>query len=231
MMSLRITTTNNNNTTINPARMMYSRVRIEKARPLIASMMLMTMLPPSRRGIGSRFRIAMLIDRNAIRKSSGSIPPRAACTDVRAIAIGPPSCRTDTVPVTRPRTTLSTEPPMSHVEFQPSTTASPKWTGFRRTGSRGPAPIRPTVIGSPVAGSCAGVGSGVIASDTRLPCRLTSSVIGLPGDAVTLSSTSTHEATGAPEIATILSPDIKPAAAAGLPATISFTTAGTNGRP
>jgi len=70
---------------------MYSRVRALNGLPFAASAMLSRIWPPSRIGIGSRFRMATLTLSSAMRRNRLSSPLCAAATEARVIAIGPPS--------------------------------------------------------------------------------------------------------------------------------------------
>jgi len=102
-----------------------------------------TTCPPSRIGIGSRLRIARLIEKNAMKRSSQSRPSRAACPDACATRMGPPSSRTEIwpsiSPLRKPRMIVA----VRVVSCHPLAIASPGGLRTRVTPGCTCAPMKP----------------------------------------------------------------------------------------
>src|SRR5258708_2402357 len=168
-----------------PKRRMYSRVRALNGRPFTDSATLIRICPPSRIGIGSRLRTATFTLRTAISRKRLSTPLCAAATDARVIAMGPPSCRTETSRVRRPRTTATIFVAVSHVCRAPSPNAVPIAIGWRLLKSASVAPIFPTDAICFVTGSFWSTASGRTVNVRGTPWRRTSNAISLPADGAT----------------------------------------------
>src|SRR5687767_10837487 len=118
LMPLNITVTNNGAMITRPPFRIRSRVLRLNALPLMDSATLSTICPPSRIGIGSRLNTATLMLISAMSASRFSIPPRAACTDTCAMAIGPPSSDTPTPRENNAPSVSKIAVPLSIVMFQ-----------------------------------------------------------------------------------------------------------------
>ena len=88
--------------TTKPASSIRSLTRMLKSRRATVSIPMMKMWPPSRTGIGSRFRMPRFSEIMAMRLNSSIHPTWAAVPDNWAMPTGPTSCRGDVSAVISP---------------------------------------------------------------------------------------------------------------------------------
>src|SRR6266566_1842762 len=209
--------------TTNPIWLSRSRSSTDSGLRRTASASRNTTCPPSRIGIGSRFRIARLIDRNAMKLRKNPSPTRAAWPATCPMRSGPPRSRGDTRPVTKSRRNVRIKPARSRVSSQPSR-AAPAKPGRGSTGYAAATPTMPMVRGWCVTGSRSSCRSGTTVRAMRAPSRSSSTLIAFPGWVRATRANPAHETTVSPSTLRILSPGRMPTLAPALRATTVETT-------
>src|SRR5439155_1140439 len=198
---------------------LLSRVRSSRDNgfPRSASAMRNMSCPPSRIGMGSRFRIARLIEKNATKVSSQSRPNRATCPEIWPTVMMPPPSRNEVSRSTRPFRNPSTTWARPHVSWKPETRARPRGSRTWIVGGLGAAPMAPYTRGRGDALSVSTLLSGTTVTGTICSSRSTSNRTGLPGLLHTARSTALQDRSVSPLARTSRSPGRKPARIAGRP--------------
>src|SRR6266496_3234701 len=179
---------------------LLSRVRSSRDNglPRTASAIRNISCPPSRIGIGSRLRIARLIEKNATKVSSQSRPNRATCPEIWPTVMMPPTSRNDVSRSTRPFRNPSTTWARPHVSWKPETRARPRVSRTWIVGGLGAAPMAPYTRGRGDALSVSTLLSGTTVTCTICSSRSTSNRTGLPGLLHTARSTALQDRSVSP---------------------------------